>query len=94
MAAVEDDLLGRSWLKQAIVLVWWQWRTDLDADAIIVYADDCQRCVCCGQRAQVNEEVAAMRYVWMYSSVFKALVVGSLHIEFVYPTLMIVLGQK
>jgi len=29
----------------------------------------------------------------MYSSVFKALVVGSLHIEFVYPTLMIVLGQ-
>jgi len=29
----------------------------------------------------------------MYTSVFKALVVGSLHIEFVYPTLMIVLGQ-
>jgi len=30
----------------------------------------------------------------MYTSVFKALVVGSLRIEFVYPTLMIVLGRK
>ena len=30
----------------------------------------------------------------MYPSVFKALVVASLHIEFVYPTLMIVLGQR
>ena len=35
-AGVEDDLLGRSWLKRAIVLVWWQQGIEIDVDVIMV----------------------------------------------------------